>query len=476
MKHVAVMIENQAFPIPDASKQGLDDIARAAAELGFKIVDVAGFLADVDMMAGQQKQSIEALTRQSQHVLASNATVLTTLHDLMSRAQTNAQSAKATADQVETNAQQAQGIAQWVNALADQMAQMTDTLRNIHKSNEQIASIAAQVNILAVNAKIEAARAGDAGRGFAVVAAAINELSAKTTKTAENIFSDVDALTRTVGTLNSQSADVATEAGRVIESSVAITTASQDLAERAAKNAHATRQIKTEAETVGALVSDFLPAFESISGCAAKTATGVHHVSQQTNGMIDLSERMVQLTVGLGVVSGDRQFIERVQSDARQIAKRFEHALDTQLITEAALFSETYHEIPGSNPQQVMAPFTRLTDSILPEILEAALTSDARVVFCAAVDQRGYLPTHNKCFSHPQSDDPVWNMAHCRNRRIFDDRVGLKAGQSTAPFLLQVYRRDMGGGQFALMKDLSAPIVVNGRHWGGLRMAYLADA
>ena len=49
--------------------------------------------------------------------------------------------------------------------------------------------------------------------------------------------------------------------------------------------------------------------------------------------------------------------------------------------------------------------------------------------------------------------------------------VGLAAGRNTEPFLLQTYRRDMGGGQFVLMKDISAPIVVDGRHWGGLRLA-----
>jgi methyl-accepting chemotaxis protein len=32
----------------------------------------------------------------------------------------------------------------------------------------------------------------------------------------------------------------------------------------------------------------------------------------------------------------------------------------------------------------------------------------------------------------------------------------------------------MGGGQFVLMKDVSAPIVVRGRHWGGIRLAYRA--
>ncbi len=62
------------------------------------------------------------------------------------------------------------------------------------------------------------------------------------------------------------------------------------------------------------------------------------------------------------------------------------------------------------------------------------------------MDRNGYLPTHNVKFSKPQGNDPVWNTANSRNRRIFDDRVGLGAGQSTAPFLMQIYRRDMGGG------------------------------
>lgn len=45
-----------------------------------------------------------------------------------------------------------------------------------------------------------------------------------------------------------------------------------------------------------------------------------------------------------------------------------------------------------------------------------------------------------------------------------------KVAASTKPLLLQTYRRDMGGGKFVLMKDLSAPIHVNGRHWGAFRM------
>jgi methyl-accepting chemotaxis protein len=118
-----------------------------------------------------------------------------------------------------------------------------------------------------------------------------------------------------------------------------------------------------------------------------------------------------------------------------------------------------------------VTPFAQFTDRVLPKVQEAALDLN-EVIFCAVVDRNGYLPTHNRKFSQPQGPDPVWNAANCRNRRIFNDRVGLKAGRSKEPFLLQVYRRDMGGGVFRMMKDVSAPIVVNGRHWGGLRLAY----
>jgi len=116
-----------------------------------------------------------------------------------------------------------------------------------------------------------------------------------------------------------------------------------------------------------------------------------------------------------------------------------------------------------------MTRFVALTDRLLPPLQEELLTSNGRIVFCAAVDRNGFLPTHNRKYAQPQGSDPVWNNANCRNRRIFDDRTGLAAARNRKPFLLQSYRRDMGGGQFLVMEDLSAPILVKGRHWGAFR-------
>jgi methyl-accepting chemotaxis protein len=62
--------------------------------------------------------------------------------------------------------------------------------------------------------------------------------------------------------------------------------------------------------------------------------------------------------------------------------------------------------------------------------------------------------------------------ANCRNRRLFDDRAVRKVAANTKPFLLQTYRRDMGGGNFVLLKDVSSPIRIRGRHWGAFRMGF----
>ena len=100
------------------------------------------------------------------------------------------------------------------------------------------------------------------------------------------------------------------------------------------------------------------------------------------------------------------------------------------------------------------------------------IKSDPRIVFCVAWAKGGYLPTHNPNYRLPQGKDPVWNNANCRNRRLFNDRAVKKVAANTKPFLLQTYRRDMGGGNFVLMKDLSSPIFIRGRHWGAFRMGF----
>ncbi|WP_421704196.1 methyl-accepting chemotaxis protein [Aliiroseovarius sp.] len=466
------MQENQKFTPAEAAPSSLSKLSGNAAQLGYDVVDVAGFLQEVDEKSSNQLQAIVGLSSQAKDVLGANQRVRGALDELMESSRSTVSTVESSAELVRHGGAKAQDIATWVQALSDQMTAMAASLETVLRSNEEIASIASQVNILAINAKIEAARAGDAGRGFAVVAEAINELSGKTASAAESISQNVTALSEQVGVLNKETDEVSATATDVLKESHKADEAMGQIAAAANESAKKTDQIRVEAETVREAVENFLPTFDQIGDSVGETATGVHQATEQTNGLIDLTETIVQDIVALGGKTLDQPMIDRVQADAEQISTLFEQAVATGRIGMEALFTHRYEEIPGSNPQQVIAPFTDLCDHLLPPLLEAALDFDPHIVFCAAVDVNGYLPTHNVKFSHPQGRDPDWNTAHCRNRRIFDDRVGLKAGRSTAPFLLQVYRRDMGGGEFAMMKDLSAPIRVNGRHWGGLRLAY----
>jgi methyl-accepting chemotaxis protein len=216
-------------------------------------------------------------------------------------------------------------------------------------------------------------------------------------------------------------------------------------------------------------------ALESVGRLAAEvqgTARSVDGAKGRAEHFLATSEQLIELTADCGAETEDTPFIAKAIETAAAIARVFEDALAAGQLTEADLFDEKYQPIAGTNPQQYTTRFVAFTDRVLPPIQEPLLGFSDKVVFCAAVDRNGYLPTHNLKFSKPQGPDPVWNAANCRNRRIFNDRTGLAAGRNTRRFLLQIYRRDMGGGRFVLMKDLSAPIFVNGRHWGGFRIGY----
>jgi len=159
-----------------------------------------------------------------------------------------------------------------------------------------------------------------------------------------------------------------------------------------------------------------------------------------------------------------------VLSRAKMIAATFETALAKGEISAGDLFDVNYVPIPQTNPKQYSTRSLAFLDLCLPPIQEPILKLNPDVVFLAAVDRNGYLPVHNEIYSQPQGEDPVWNAAHSRNRRVFDDMTGLLAARNTEELLSQTYPRDLGGGELVLIKDISAPIFVRGKHWGALRM------
>ncbi len=455
----------------DATVQ-MDRLAKAAAALGYEIVDVAGFLDLVEAHAKNQRDALGLLDRGASDMARTNREVIGLVETLSTTSDQALQEVQASVGMVRDVSTKTRGVAGWVQAVADRSAAVSETVRAVKANNLQIASIAMQVNTLAINAKIEAARAGDAGRGFAVVADAINDLSHKTGAAAKQISQNIEDLSGWIGQLQNEAGTVAADAENVLTQSNETDTALSRM-EQTIQTEHAqTLHIADCSNRVRSSMRQLKPAVDQISSIVRETTAGIEKTHARMNQLVDASESIVQSVGALGGDTPDSPFIAKVCEVAMAISQGFDAAIQAGRITPGQLFDQDYIKVQGSDPVQYVTRATSFLDGFLPQYQEPVLDFNPQVVFCAAVNKNGYLPVHNRKFSHPQGNDPVWNAGHCRNRRIFDDRVGLKAGRSAAPFLLQVYRRDMGGGDFRVMKDLSAPLFAAGLQWGGLRLAY----
>lgn len=458
---------------PRAARSIVGDIAEHAGKLGIEICDVSGHVEEVASRVAQQANVCRSLresasvTMQGNHRIAEAARQVRTVS---SQASTAVEQSRQTLD---ASLADIHGLVEGVTSIATQIEALREALDHVSSVSEEISLIARQTHLLAINAAIEAARAGESGKSFAVVAAEVKNLSSKTAQATAQIEATLARLTQQTEQLIADGAENTARAHRVKEGSATIGGIVES-------TGTAITQLNEEAEHIATLTGDIETQCHRLEAQVGDMASGVEHSSanflqakDRLARLLSVSETLIELTAATGVETPDTRFIEAAQRTAALIGKRFEQALARGEITEAALFDTHYAPIPGTDPPQFMTQFTALTDRALPEIQEPLLALDECVAFCAAVDVRGYLPTHNRKFSHPQRPgDAVWNTANCRNRRIFADRTGLAAGTHTQPFLLQTYRRDMGGGAFAMMKDASAPIYVNGRHWGGLRLAY----
>ena len=465
------MDHDPALRLPDPAHE-LSSLTRGATALGREVVDITAFLQALDARSKGQLVALTEVGKATENVASANARVSEDIRDVSESAEEASTQIEGSIGTLAQSGLSARELARWVQSVRAENDRVEKMLEAVKTSNGKIADIAFQVNILAVNAKIEAARAGDAGRGFAIVAEAINDLSRQTGTAAQDISTTVAQMSEWIEKLSSGARKTSAEADTVLSGAATTDTALSEIKEQMTRLRGATARIAENMGRASTAVEQLRPTVRDVQGSVGEVLGGIDQASRRCERLVDGSESILQHAVALGGTGEDAPMITLVQDLAGRIAHAFEAALDAGRISMQALFDDRYTPIPGSDPQQVMTSFTALTDRLLPDIQEPAAQADEHIVFCAAVDRNGYLPTHNEKFSMPQGSDPVWNAANSRNRRIFDDRVGLKAGRNTRPFLLQVYRRDMGGDSFVMMKDLSAPITVRGRHWGGLRLAY----
>ncbi|MEX3932812.1 methyl-accepting chemotaxis protein [Paraburkholderia phymatum] len=448
------------------------DIAAQAGKLGIEICDVSGHIEEVAARVNRQADVCQTLRESAAATLAGNhriAGAAREMHAVTARAADEVGQSQQT---LEASLSDIHGLVEGVTVIESQISALRAALSHVSRVSEEISLIARQTHLLALNAAIEAARAGEFGKSFAVVAAEVKTLSAKTAQATGQIETTLAKLTGQTERLIAEGAENTARAQRVREGT-------RMIGDVVHSTGHAIMQLNAEANQIASLsgeIEDKCNAFESqvleIASDVEHSGENFVQAKDRLGHLLDVSESLIELTAAAGVETADTPFIDAVEQAAAKVGNLFETAVARGELSMNDLFDDRYVPVPGTNPTQFVTRFTGFTDRVLPSIQEPMLGLDPRVAFCAAVDVRGYLPTHNLKFSQPQRNDPVWNAANCRNRRLFNDRTGLAAGTNTKRFLLQTYRRDMGGGEYALMKDASAPIFVNGRHWGGLRIGY----
>ncbi|MCB1774199.1 MAG: methyl-accepting chemotaxis protein [Gammaproteobacteria bacterium] len=389
-----------------------------------------------------------------------------------SEAESAAHSARNASDQGQATVQHVISSIRDVRSVTERRAasllELQGRSEEIKTITQIIDQVAEQTNLLALNAAIEAARAGEHGRGFAVVADEVRQLASKTTTATGDIGKKLEAIYHEI----SSSAGKMEQLVGVVEDAVR---ESESVGESLNRINGLSQQSATEISHINEAVQHHVSSIDEISKALGdiEDALGIteDEVSTVSSGALklaDSAEGEYELIAAFELDTLHDSMRHLAQDSARRIGALFEEAIQAGTITLDDLMDRKYQPVAGTSPPKYTTRFDSFTDRVLPSIQEPVIDGHGGIVYAGAVDNNGYFPTHNRRYCQPLTGDPARDLANNRTKRIFDDRTGSRCGSNREPFLLQTYKRDTG----EIMHDMSAPILVKGRHWGGFRIGY----
>ena len=360
-----------------------------------------------------------------------------------------------------------QALTQQANNSRMLIENLRERSQEIQKVALVIQGIASQTNLLALNAAIEAARAGEYGRGFAVVADEVRGLASRTaaTEEVERMLQEIQQNTndvaehqhRLIEDLNN-SLGLVEGAGNQLNEITGLAVTVEQQMQTIATGTHNNRvQLEGLFKEVEQVRQDLAASDQQTTQLSQSAAL----LEGQTEGV---SEKLSEVTLS----DYHQHIYELAQDAAQKIAAQFEQDITQGRISETALFDRNYKEIANTNPQKYSTTFDKYADQVLSAIQEPILSQNTNTVFAITSTPQGYIPTHNSVYSQPLTGDYQKDYLNNRTKRIFNDRVGARCGNHQKPLLLQTYIRETGEH----MHDVSVPIYVHDKHWGGFRIGY----